>query len=100
MEEKSQLELIIASDDEQVVRDIEQSLGGVEVVRDDRYRALDALTVLAVAAAAVKLVNELLTLKEKLSGRANPPRITLRNVDGDAVELMTATAEQLQELIS
>lgn len=97
--ERKQLELIIDSNDDTVTKEIEESLGSIEVVRGRKARVLDPVTILAIAAGVVQLVNELLALQEKLKQRRQLPSVTVRNLRGDSVTLVDATREQLQALV-
>lgn len=98
MEQQQALELIIDSQDENVIRDIEGSLASVQPVRGRKARPIDPITILAIAAGTVKLVNELLALKKSLDERKIAAKIKVRNLDGDTVDLEHASQESLAKL--
>ena len=68
------LELQIDSRDETIVKEVETNLASVEVTRWETAR-MDPVTVLAIAAAAVKLISALLELKAKLARKPGAPKV-------------------------
>jgi glyceraldehyde-3-phosphate dehydrogenase/erythrose-4-phosphate dehydrogenase len=98
-EEIAQFELQVESRDEVTVKQIELSLQSVDVKRWPAAR-MDPITVLAIAAAAVKLVIALVELKRKLDAQSNPPPVRLLNAAGAAIDLATATEPALMEFIT
>jgi hypothetical protein len=99
MEEQMALELIIDSRDENTIRQIEGSLASVKPVRGRKARPIDPITILGIAAASVKLVNELLALKKNLQDRKDAAKVTVRNLTGETVGLDSATEEDLKKLL-
>ena len=97
-DEPVQLELQIESRDEAAVSQIESALQSVDVKRWPAAR-MDPATVLAIAAAAVKLITALLELKAKLAAHKNPPNVKVSNATGAAINLATATESVLKEFI-
>ena len=99
MEQHKTLELVIDSQDENLIREIESSLGSVQPVRGRKARPIDPITVLAIAAGTVKLINELLALKKSLDERKITAKIKVRNIDGDTVDLDHASQDSLAKLV-
>ena len=62
-------------------------------------RVLDPVTVLAILGGGVHLINELLTLKQKLRQQKSPPEVTIQNLRGDSVKLTDTSEEQLRNLV-
>lgn len=62
-------------------------------------RVLDPVTVLAILGGGVHLINELLTLKQKLRQQKSPPKVTIQNLRGDSVKLTDTSEEQLRNLV-
>lgn len=98
-DERAQLELSIASADDAAIESILAGLGDVEVARARPARLPDPETILSVAGAAVALVNELLTLRERLRAMGSAPAIVVRNRHGDEALLSAATDEDLAALV-
>jgi hypothetical protein len=98
--EETAVELIIDSTDETFIHEIENHFGESAVTRGRKSRAFDVGIALAVAAGVIKLINELLTLRDKWAKRENAPDITVRTVNGDSISLKDATREQLQKALS
>lgn len=99
MEDQQEVELIIASRDEEVISELERALQAINVTRGRTARTLDLVTILTIAAGVVKLVNELLTLREKLKTWNLPPEIKVRGVSGEPVDLATVDREELTRLV-
>src|SRR5262245_36340787 len=99
MTDVRQVEVVIETNDRESVSEIQQILGSLQPTPARPVRVVDPLTVLAIAAATVKLVNELLALKQKLRDRQNRPRVKVRTVSGASVDLVTTTREELSALI-
>lgn len=93
-----QLELQIESRDEAAVNQIESALQSVDVKRWPPAR-MDPVTVIAIAAATVKLISALLQLKATLAAQSNPPQVKVSNATGAAIDLATATESVLKEFI-
>lgn len=100
MADETQLQIVIASQDEATVQDVEQSLAAVGARRWPKARALDPVTVLLIGAAAIKLVTALLDLKQKLAKKPNPPDVKVQAPDGTTISLLNATREQLEVIAS
>ena len=97
--EPSQLELRIASRDEATVSEIEAALGSVEAKRWPSSR-MDPVTILVIAAAAVKLVSALLELKAKLAAQKNPTDVTVGNAAGATLNLLSAAEPAIREFVT
>src|SRR2546423_9108995 len=95
MAEISEIELVVGSRDEAVVSAVEASLDGVEVTRWREARFVDPVTVLAVGAGVVKLIDALIALKKRLAERADAPSVEIRTPDGRSISLKDATPEML-----
>ena len=93
------LELQIDSCDETIVKEVETNLASVEVTRWETAR-MDPVTVLAIAAAAVKLISALLDLKAKLARKPGAPKVTIKSADGKSVALADATEAMLTTMVS
>lgn len=93
-----QLELQIDSRDEATVNELQSALQSVDVQRWPAAR-MDPVTVLAIAAASVKLISALLDLKAKLAAKNNPPQVKVLNAAGAAMSLLSATEPALKEFL-
>lgn len=97
-DEPVRLELSIDSVDDATIESVIAELGNVEVARNRPARLPDPLTVLTIAGTAVALVNELLTLRDRLIAGRSTPGVVVRNHRGDAVILSEATLDDLTAL--
>jgi hypothetical protein len=97
-DEPVRLELSIDSVDDATIESVIAALGNVEVARNRPARLPDPLTVLTIAGTAVALVNELLTLRDRLIAGRSAPDVVVRNRRGDAVILSEATLDDLTAL--
>jgi len=95
MPEIPAVELIIGSRDEAVVSAVVTSLEGVEVTRWREARLVNPVTVFAVGAGAVKLIDALLALRKRLTESPDAPAVEIRIPDGRAVSLSNTTPELL-----
>ena len=98
-DEPAQLELRIASRDEATVSEIEAALRSVDAKRWPTSR-MDPVTILTLAAAAVKLVSALLELKAKLVAQKNPSDVTMENAAGATLNLLSATEPAIREFVT
>ncbi|MBD2491974.1 hypothetical protein [Aulosira sp. FACHB-615] len=103
MESKQQIELIINSNDEAIINDIKESLASLDVSQGKPARESGVITILVIVAETLKIVNELLKLKENLKKKQNsldkPLEITIRNEDGDSIDLDDVTSEEFPSFL-
>lgn len=99
MNNKSHLELIIKSNDQEKIEEIIKSIEGIEVYHPRAARTADPITVLAIAAGTITLVNALIQLATTLSKREPKIEITVRNVDGNSIELKGASREKIAQIV-
>jgi hypothetical protein len=96
--EPVELELHIDSRDEDTVSQVESTLTSIDVKRWPAAR-MDPVTVLAIAAATVKLITAVLELKAKLAAQHNPPKVNLVNASGAMLNVATATQSVLEDFL-
>jgi hypothetical protein len=73
---------------------------GLAAVNPQRWRSSrDIGTVITIASSAVGLINALLTLKDRIMTELHPPKIEVKNEDREAVDLASATREDLERLL-
>lgn len=105
MENETQIELIIDSNNQDVVNEIKDTLKSLKVDVGKPSREIGIVTVLAITASSLKIINELLTLQEKIKERKKQNNsketleITARNEDGESINVENATLEKLNSFL-
>jgi hypothetical protein len=97
MSTEPMLEVRIESQDPNLIAEIESTLAQVNAKRGEKTR--DFVTVLAIAASAVKLINALLELKQRLEDKPDGSKVYVLNANRDQMVLPEATERKLSELI-
>jgi len=96
------LELKIESRDEEELSAIEEALsgeGGVQFERVEPARVVEPVTLIALAGAALGVVDGVLALADRLKSQKNPPIIVIRNAAGDELSVERATRDQLEHMV-
>jgi hypothetical protein len=99
MTDEHELEVDVGSRNESDVQQIEGILSGVNASRWGTSRLLDPVTILAISAGVVKLVDALVTLRKHLLENASAPEVTIRTADGTSFSLAHATPEEVRQLV-
>jgi hypothetical protein len=97
---QTELEIVVESDDDAIVGEVRSALSPAEVEQWENARIVDPMTILAVAGGIVQIVNGLLTLRDRLRKKREPPTVRIRNAAGDEVVLVTATPEEIEALVA
>jgi hypothetical protein len=99
MNGQSKLELVIDSREQGAVDEIQSSLSEVKVERLPTARVLDPVVILGIVGGALKVIDELLALAERLKAKSSSPAVSVRNRKGRTIALATITKATLEEFI-
>jgi hypothetical protein len=99
MADELELELVVESQVESVISEVEATLGPVVRQRLPPARILDPAAILGLAAGAVQLINALLDLRDRLASRPDPPAVTVRNAQSDEIDLRAATQSEIESFV-
>ena len=97
MSDEQMLEIRIESQDPALIAEIESALAEVNPKRWEKTR--DLITIIAIAASTIELINALLELREHLSKKPDAPKIYVLNADRKKLTVDEATEVTLTELI-
>jgi hypothetical protein len=100
MVEAKEIELVLHTKDEQVVNAVQSALpDGVTKERVPSTRALDVVSILVTATAAVKLVSALMELRKKWKESKETVEIEVTNEKGGVLNLLEASEEMVQQFV-
>ena len=94
-----ELELLVDGDDH-AVDAILSRMPDVQATRARPSRAIDPATAIAIAGGIISLVNGLLDLKKRLTQKAEPERIIVRDIDGRTIDLRNASADEIRAFVA
>jgi len=98
--ETKEIELVLHTNDEQVVSAVQSALpDSVTKERLPTTRALDVVSILVTATAAVKLVSALMELRKKWKEWKGTAKIEVKNEKGGALNLLEASEEMVQQFV-
>lgn len=97
MSEEMMLEVHVDVVDDERLAQIETDLAPVNPQRWRSSR--DIGTVITIVSSGVGLINALLTLKDRIMAELHPPKVEVKNENREAVDLASASREDLERLL-
>ncbi|WP_221361901.1 hypothetical protein [Streptomyces beigongshangae] len=91
------LELVVPHGTD-IKEDLDAISEGLEVTDEGRSR-FDPVTVFGICAGVVGLVDALFSLADRLRRRRPPPRVEVRNEEGDTLVLVEVTRDELEQFL-